>query len=287
MMSPATAAFALMAFNASMAALDTVFVRLVAGEVHALEIAFFRNLFSLVALLFMLKPAERNLDANGLWPIHGARAVLKLAGLIFYFMAITMLPIALVTAVAFTMPLFVTLGSWLILGERLSAHKAAALLAGLLGMLIILQPPGVEFGMGLVFALSSAMALAAVALLMKVTSGQEDPMRIAWYNLLLTVPLALVLALPVWTWPSPIALGLMALQGVGGLFAQISFARAMKLADASLIISVDFIRLPIAAILGLALFHEPVQIWVLLGGTVIFSGVLFSAYRERRRSRQA
>src|SRR5690606_42151183 len=61
----------------------------------------FRALFSLVALLIMLKPAERNLNANGLWPIHGARAVLKLAGLVFYFMAITMLPIALVTAVAF------------------------------------------------------------------------------------------------------------------------------------------------------------------------------------------
>ena len=286
-MSPATAAFALMAFNASMGALDTVFVRLVAGEVHPLEIAFFRNLFSLVAILFLLKPAQRNLNANGLWPIHGLRAVLKLVGLVTYFLAITMLPIALVTAVAFTMPLFVTLGSSLLLGERLNAHKAAALLAGLLGMLIILQPPGVEFGMGMVFALSSAMALAAVALLMKVTSAQEDPMRIAWYNLLLTVPLALVLALPVWSWPSPTALALMALQGVGGLLAQVSFARAMKFADASLIISADFLRLPIAAVLGLALFHEPVQIWVLLGGAVIFSGVLFSAYREGRRSGRA
>jgi len=276
-----------MAFNASMGALDTVFVRLVAGEVHPLEIAFFRNLFSLVAILFLLKPAQRNLNANGLWPIHGLRAVLKLVGLVTYFLAITMLPIALVTAVAFTMPLFVTLGSSLLLGERLNAHKAAALLAGLLGMLIILQPPGVEFGMGMVFALSSAMALAAVALLMKVTSAQEDPMRIAWYNLLLTVPLALVLALPVWSWPSPTALALMALQGVGGLLAQVSFARAMKFADASLIISADFLRLPIAAVLGLALFHEPVQIWVLLGGAVIFSGVLFSAYREGRRSGRA
>lgn len=279
-------AILLMAFNATMAALDTVFVRLVAGEVHALEIAFFRNFFSLVALLLILKPAQRNLDAKGLWPIHSLRAVIKLAALIAYFVAITMLPIALVTAIAFTMPLFVTLGSMLLLREGVGPHRLLALLAGLIGMLVILQPPGLDLGMGVILALASAIGLAGVALLMKVSTGREDPLRIVWFNLIITVPLALLIAIPVWVWPSPTALGLMALQGVGGLLAQLSIARAMKLADASLIISVDFIRLPIAALLGYFLFAESIEAGVLIGGAVIFAGVVYSAFWENRRSRK-
>ena len=108
-----------------------------------------------------------------------------------------------------------------------------------------------------------------------------------WFNLVITVPLAALIALPVWVWPSPAALGFMALQGVGGLFAQLSFARAMKLADASLVISVDFIRLPIAAVLGYLLFGEPIEVWVMVGGAVIFAGVLASAFWESRRPRGA
>ena len=136
-------AFMLMGFNATMSALDTVFVRLVSDDIHPLQIAFFRNLFSLVAILFLLKRAQRNLDAKGMWPIHTLRAVIKLAALVAYFTAITMLPIALVTAMAFTMPLFVTLGSMVLLREGVGLHRVLAIAAGLVGMLIILRPPGI------------------------------------------------------------------------------------------------------------------------------------------------
>jgi drug/metabolite transporter (DMT)-like permease len=285
-LSPAILAIVFMGFNAVMAALDTVFVRLVAGEVHALEIAFFRNLFSLAALLLILKPHQRTFDAKGQWPIHSLRAVLKLAALVAYFMAITMLPIALVTAIAFTMPLFVTLGSMLLLREGMRLHRLLALGAGLVGMLVILHPPGIDLGVGVMLALASAVGLAAVALLMKVSSAREEPMRIAWFNLVITVPIALLIALPVWVWPSPIALALMALQGIGGLIAQLSFARAMKLAEASLVITVDFIRLPIAALLGYFLFGESIEAAVLIGGTLIFGAVVYSALREGRRARR-
>lgn len=286
-MPPVILAFVLMGFNAVMAALDTVFVRFVSGEVHALEIAFFRNFFSLVALFFILKPAQRNFDANGLWPLHTLRAVIKLLALVAYFMAITMLPIALVTAMAFTMPLFVTLGSMLFLREGVGFHRILAIFAGLVGMLIILQPPGIEFGPGVMLALGSSIGLAGVALLMKVSSGREEPLRIVWFNLVVTVPIALLIAIPVWVWPSPTALGLMALQGVGGLIAQLSIARALKLADASMVISVDFIRLPIVAILGYFLFAESIELTVLAGGALIFAGVVYSAFWEGRRARRA
>lgn len=285
-MPPLITAFILMALNASMAALDAVFVRLVSGEVHAFQIAFFRNLFSLLALMFILRGPARNFDARGMWPIHGLRAVIKLVALVAYFLAITQLPIAQVTAIAFTMPLFVTLGSLLFLSERISLHRVAALAAGFFGMLVILQPTGLDLGIGIALALASAIGLAAVALLMKVSSAHEDTLRIVWFNLIITVPLAGLLAIPFWVWPSPQALGLMLLQGVGGLLAQLSIARAMKLGDASMIIAADFIRLPVAAGLALLIFGERIELAVLAGGAMIFAGVLFSAWAENRKTRR-
>ena len=123
--SPSLVAFVLMGFNTTMAALDAVIVRFVSGDIHPLEIAFFRNLLSLIA-----RPELKPLDSTGLWPLHGLRAALKLAALVAYFIAITKLPIALVTAVAFTMPLFVTLGSMVLLREGARLHRLLALAVG-------------------------------------------------------------------------------------------------------------------------------------------------------------
>lgn len=281
-MSPVPLAVALMAGNVLMGALDAVIGRAVSAELHPFQITFFRNLFSLAPLLLVLPRPARTLDARGLWPTHGLRALLKLVAMSCYFGAIALIPIASVTAVAFTMPIFVMAASMIFLKEPLRLHRAVALGAGLIGMLIILQPGNLPFGTGLGLALASALCFAAVALLMKVTSGREEPLRIVWFNLLATVPMALALALPFWSWPSWPVLGLCALQGVGGLLAQLAFARSMQLADASLIIPVDFLRLPVAAALALLLFSEPISLATMIGGTVIFSGILFATLRERR-----
>lgn len=136
---------------------------------------------------------------------------------------------------------------------------------------------------GVAWALTGAIGLAAVALLMKVSAGREDPLRIAWLNLVITVPVALLISLPVWQTPSLFALGLMALQGVGGLLAQLAFARAMKLADASLLVVVDFVRLPLALFFGLTLFDEPVRLATIIGGIVIFVAILLLFHRENGR----
>jgi drug/metabolite transporter (DMT)-like permease len=177
----------------------------------------------------------------------------------------------------------VMLGSVLFLGEKFFAARVAALVLGFAGVLIVLQPGAATLDAGALWALGGAIGLAAVALLMKITAGREDPLRIAWLNLVITVPAAFLIALPVWQTPSLYALGLMALQGVGGLMAQLAFARAMKLADASLLVVVDFIRLPLALMFGLALFGEPIQLAVVIGGIVIFLAILMLFHREGQR----
>ncbi|WGF87938.1 DMT family transporter [Marinivivus vitaminiproducens] len=272
----------LMAVNAGVGALDTVIVRLASTEVHAFEIAFFRNAFSLLVLLpFLLVRSNLSLRTP-YWPVHALRAVLKLAALIAFFLAVTQLPLAVATAIAFTTPVFAAIGSMLFLGEPVRIGRIAGVMAGLCGVLIILRPGAIAFDTGIVLALLAAIGLAGVALLMKLSSGREPADRIVWFNLVLTVPIALIVCLPVWTTPSPFVLGILALQGALGALAQFSFARALSMADASVLMPVDFIRLPLAALFGQFLFAEQPDALVFVGGAVIFASAIVLLHQERR-----
>lgn len=285
MMPPVAVAVAFMALNAALQVADAVVVRYLAAEIHPFEILFFRNLFSLVVLVPLLAPADRTLAGNGLWPVHGARAVLKLVAMAAAFFAISRMPLAEFTAIAFTTPLFATLGAIVLLGEPARRYRLAALAIGFVGVLVVLRPQEVPVGSGAALALVSAMGLAAVMLVLKFTTARESPVRIVWLNLVISVPLCLVLTVPVWSTPGWLALGLMFLQGAGGLAAQLAVTSAMRRADASLLVAIDFLRLPLAATVGLVLFGEPVETAVLVGGAVILVALVVLLSRERTVAR--
>ena len=100
--------------------------------------------------------------------------------------------------------------------------RVAALVIGFVGIIVVVRPDAVPDGAGAVLALGSALGLAAVALVLKFTGGHDSPSRIVWLNLVISVPIGLAMSVPVWATPSPLALGLMALQGAGGLAAQLA-----------------------------------------------------------------
>jgi drug/metabolite transporter (DMT)-like permease len=274
-----------MAVSAVVQVLDSVIVRYLTDSLHPFEILFFRNLFSLLVLAPLMAPADRSLKGNGLWLAHGARAILKLAAMTSAFFAISLLPLSVFTAVAFTTPLFASLGAILFLGERMRPTRLAALFVGFAGIMVVLRPDSVPVGAGAVLALLSAIGLAAVVLVLKFTSGRESASRIVWLNLVISVPLGLAMSIPVWSTPSPAALGLMFLQGAGGLAAQLAVTSAMSRADASMLVAIDFVRLPLAAVLGYALFGESVELAVLVGGAIILCSLVLLFSGERRRAR--
>jgi len=285
-MPPVAVAAAFMVLSASVQVMDSVIVRYLAEDIHPFEILFFRNLFSLLVLAPLMAPAERTLAGKGLWLAHGSRAVLKLAAMTCAFFAIALLPLSVFTAIAFTTPLFATLGAVLLLGEPVRPSRLLALLVGFVGILIVLRPDTVPVGAGSVLALAAAVGLAAVVLVLKFTSGRESASRIVWLNLVISVPLGLAMTVPVWSTPSPLALGLMLLQGAGGLAAQLAVTSAMRRAEASLLVAIDFIRLPLAVALGYLLFGEPVELAVLVGGGVILLSLVLLFSRESRSARE-
>ena len=172
-MPPLVIAAAFMALSALVQVLDSVIVRYLAQDIHPFEILFFRNLFSLLVLAPLMTPADRTLSGKGLWVAHGSRAVLKLAAMTSAFFAISLLPLSVFTAIAFTTPLFATLGAILFIREPVRPSRLFALCLGFAGIVVVLRPEQVPIGAGAVLALVGAIGLAAVVLVLKFTSGRE------------------------------------------------------------------------------------------------------------------
>jgi drug/metabolite transporter (DMT)-like permease len=283
-MNPILRGAILMIIAAISISIDTIIIRIVSAEVHPFEIGFFRNLFSLVVLApWLVRNGLRGLRSPRI-PLHWARAVLKLAAIICFFYAVKLLPLASVTAIAFTTPLFVALGSMLLLGEPALKRRVLAVFAGFVGVLIVIRPGAAVFTPDVFVALAAAVGLAGVGMMMKYLSVRESPPAIVSLNLLMTAPIALVIMLPVWTVPGPEIFGLLVVQGLLGGLSQLSFSRAMSMADASVLIQLDFLRLPLVVMLAAIFFGEPADVWTLVGGTVIFGATVALVGRERRVS---
>lgn len=272
---PATVGALLMLVVAGCNAVDTALTRVVTQELHPLEVAFFRNLFSLVLILPWLLRAGPGVLRTSRPALHVARAALKLVAMVLLFFAISIMPLADVTAIVFTSPLFVVLGAALLLGETLTLRRLAAVALGFLGILVVLRPGSAVFDPRMMTAVGAAVGFAGIALLLKAMSAREPAPTLVGLNLVITVPLAFLLTLPVWSTPRPAILLYLAAQGGLGALAQVAVTRAMTKADASFLTPIEFVRLPLVVLLGYVLFLETPDLWMWLGSALIFIALAY------------
>lgn len=278
-------AAALMVVAAILNSVDAVIVRMLAGEVHPLMIGFFRSFFGLVVVLPWVL-ARVNLKASPYRFQHVLRAGLKLASLVALFVAFAHAPLADATAINFTMPVFLVLGAWLFLGERIGLSSVVGVIAGLVGIVIIIRPGASAFDPWLLFALAGAILTAASQLMLRRMAVHDTTQRLVAWNLIATVPLGFVAMLPVWAAPDIGQLALLALQGGLGALNMTLITRAFGLASASFLAPFDFLRLPVVACLAFLLFAEiaPLQTWV--GAAIIFGSALFATGSTHLRRRK-
>lgn len=273
----------IMMFVSGLMAIDSVLVRMLSPSVHPFVMAFTRAFFGLLFFLPWIATRKGILRSHYRFR-HLLRAVLKLGALISFFIAFAQATLADVTAIAFTTPIFVTVGAWLFLSERLRALRVFAVILGFFGVVLVLRP-GQEAGIapGLLFALLGAFLTAVIQLLLKPMSGVDRTETLVAWNLIVTVPLAALPALFVWTTPTPGEWALLAAQGALGALSMGLATRAFSLAEASLIVPFDFLRLPFVAVLGYLIFAQSVPLSTWLGGGVIFAATLMMAKSARAR----
>ena len=252
-------------------------------DLHPFEIAFFRNLFGLVALSpLFLRYGIGALRTRNL-PLHALRGFLQIGAMLMFFTAVTITPLAKVSAMSFTAPLFATVGAVIFLGERIRARRIAALIVGFVGAVIIIRPGVVELDLGAVLVLVSSAIWAIAMLIIKHLSRTDSSVVITAYMGIFLTPLSLIAAVPVWSWPAPHHYMMFALMGALGSLAHVSMAQAFKEADATAILPLDFTRLVWAAALGFLLFAEIPDLWTWAGGITIFASTTYIAFRESRQ----
>jgi drug/metabolite transporter (DMT)-like permease len=244
------------------------------------EILFFRTLVSLGIVLAALPRYGLGVLRTRRLGLHTLRNVLHFGGQYSWVYAIAMLPLATVFAIEFTMPVWTAVLATLILGERLNRGRVVMLILGLAGILVILRPGAGFIHPAALVMLLGSLAYASTMIATKRLSQSDSALAVLFYMSLIQTPLALLPALPHWVMPRLADAPWILAIGAGSFAAHYSMTRAFRLADATLVVPIDFLRLPLIAVVGALAYGEAIDPVIMLGAAVIFSGTYYSIRRE-------
>jgi len=279
---PLLRAAAHMLLSSMCVALQLSAIRILSADLHTFEIVLFRNLVGILVIPpFLGRLGWYTLRTKRAGWI-GLSSIALLASMLCFFAAVAEMPLAEVTALAFTKPLFATAGAALILAEVVRLRRWTAVLVGFLGVLIVVQPGAEAVSPFAGLVLLSALFAATVALIVKNLTVTESPTTIVLYRSVFTTVLSVPLALIYWQTPTLFELLLLFIVGALGTVSWLCMTRAFVLADASIVVPFEFARLPLIAVVAYFLFAEVPTIWTWLGGAVIFGSTAYITHREMR-----
>ncbi len=251
------------------------------------EIMFYRSLVGIcvVALILTISRKWHQVTTRRLG-LQGIRNVLHFTGQNLWFYAVTVIPLAQVFALEFTNPIWVILLSPLLLNERLTALRLTAALIGFAGILIVARPGVATISPGVIAAALSAIFFALTTISTKSLTRIASIGCIMFWLTVMQAAMGLVasgldgqIALPT-ARTAPFLL----LVGLAGLLAHYCITNALAIAPATVVVPFDFARLPTIAIVGMILYHEPLDHWTMLGAVVIFAGIFLNVWSENRNN---
>ena len=257
-------------------------VRFVSEVLPPFQIAFFRNLFGLMFLMPILARSRFAMLRTNRIGLHAMRGIVNVVAMLVFFTALSISPLAKVTALSFTAPIFMAVLAFFFLGERFRIYRWLAILSGFLGMLIILRPGFIAIDKGAVMVISSAALWAVAMVMIKILSRSESSVTIVAYMSIFLGVFSFIPAVWVWQPFGLPTLGWMVLIGLFGTIAQMSLSQALKETDPTALMPFDFLKLVWATLIGLWFFAEVPDAFTWIGAAIIFASGLFIAFRERQ-----
>lgn len=242
------------------------------GHLNTFQVLFFRSLVGVAVVGVLLHRAgwvKLRTRAPG---THVLRNVVHFAGQYGWFYGLGLIPLTEVFALEFTMPIWTALLAPFVLGERMTLTRALVVVLGFIGTLVVLRPGLAIVHPAALAVLASAFAYAVAHMLTKRLSGTDAPLAILFYMTLIQLPLGFVLSLHGWRWPSPADWPWLVTVGVAALAAHYCMTRAFQLADATVVVPMDFLRLPLIAGVGYVFYGETLSPWVLVGALILCAG---------------
>jgi drug/metabolite transporter (DMT)-like permease len=263
-------------------------IRLLAGKLSVFEILALRGFGALVILctLLAINPGLMPELRTKRIPMHFFRSSVHFAGQYCWATALTLLPFATVFALEFTLPVWVLILAVVVLGEKLTSGRIVVIVLGFIGCLVILRPGLIAFQPASILVLVCSFFYAVFNVATKQMTATETTFGIVFWMNLLQFPLALAGSDPLFvTRLEPWQYAPMAGVGIAGLAAHYCMARAFRYGDASLVIPLDFLRVPLIALVGYMFFGESVDALVFVGAAIILAGILWNLRQEAQGNR--
>ena len=272
---------ALLSFSAM-----AVSIRMLASTLSVMEILAVRAGLGLAVMagLAAVRPELRALIVTPRIALHLLRNTVHLGGQYLWAMSLLLLPLATVFSLEFTTPAWTLLLAVPVLGERMTASRIGAVALGLLGVLVIVRPGLATFQPAALLVLSAAVCFAVTLILTKKLTRTDSTFAIIFWMNLIQTPLALVPSDPLFALKLsgaqvPAALAV----GISGLVSHYCLTNAFRSGDAGVVVSLDFMRIPLIAVVGWWLYGERLDVLVFVGAGLIITGILWNLRSEAMR----
>lgn len=246
-------------------------------ELNVFQVMELRSVIGFAMLLPLLRNAGGISAAATKRPLqHLVRSTVHYGAQLGWFFALTLIPIGQVVSIEFTAPIWIAILAATFLGERLTTGKIAAVVLGLIGVVVIVRPATSSVDPGQLIALGAAFGFGVSVTMMKSLTRTETTIGIIFWMLVIQSVLGLVPALWFWQWPSSYAWIWIVVVAFGGTFSHYCMARALTYADATVVVPMDFLRVPLSATAGWLLYGERLDAYTVLGAALILAGNLLN-----------
>ncbi len=260
--------------------LMAISVRELSSEINTFQILFFRSAIGLVIIsVIILASQRRHLFKSQRLKQHALRNIFHFSGQYGWFLGLALLPLAQVFALEFTTPLWTMLIAAWVLKEKITRKKIMAILLGLTGVYIIVAPGSEIFNAISFIVLGAAICYAIAHISTKSLSQSEHPLTILFYMCAIQLPIAGLLTFNNWYLPNPIQWAWLLLVGITALTAHYCIAKAMHNSEVSTVVTLDFLRLPLIAAVGVMLYSESFNISIIVGAALMLLGNLINTYQ--------
>lgn len=257
-----------------------VAAREMSDHLGVLQMMFLRSVIGCLVLLpWVLKYHAYRTSRPGL---HLARNLAHFGGQFGWTMGVVLMPLAEVFALEFTTPIWVALLAVPFLGERITRSRAVAVIGGFVGVLVILRPGVEAFDPAAFYVLSAAVCFAVSVIMVKKMTRTESALTVLFYMCIVQMPLGGLLSVGDWVNPPITDWPWLLIFGVGSLTAHLGMVKAFAYADATTMIPIDFLRVPLIALVGFLVYHEPVSAATLVGAAIVFGSNYYNIRFEAR-----
>jgi drug/metabolite transporter (DMT)-like permease len=265
---------------------NSAMIRLLSAEIESVQTAFFRAFFSVLLLAPMIVTGRVRPWKSERLQGHFWRTAMGTTSMVLGFYAVSMLPLADATALAFSQPLFSVVLAALVLREKVRWRRWSATIVGFIGVLVMVRPGSGSLQPGAAVAVLNALASATSILLVRRLSDSEKPLMILTQFALFSTLLLVGPAIWFWKWPSAWGWVLAVGVSISATIGQYFWVQAFAVGEMSAVAPFDYLRLPFAVFVGWMIWSEMPVVWTYVGAAIVIASALYIAYRESQIVRE-